>query len=68
MEIGTADAKAVADLGISDGVGLDTENGIGMGVEIAASDIREDEEEFETGQLVASGERASLTNRIRRLG
>ncbi|GKC40743.1 hypothetical protein Tco_1053127 [Tanacetum coccineum] len=47
MEIGTADAEAVADLGIGDGVGAHTEDGIGMGVEIAASDIREDEEEFE---------------------
>ncbi|GJT75243.1 hypothetical protein Tco_1041968 [Tanacetum coccineum] len=47
MEIGTADAEAVADLGIGDGV--DTEDGIGMGVEIAASDIREDKEEFEVG-------------------
>ncbi|GJX41162.1 putative reverse transcriptase domain-containing protein [Tanacetum coccineum] len=35
------------DLGISDGVGVDIEDGIGMGVKIAASDIREDEEEFE---------------------
>ncbi|GKG16431.1 hypothetical protein Tco_0358754, partial [Tanacetum coccineum] len=48
MDICTADAEAVADLGISDGVGVDTEDGIGMGVKIAASDIREDEEEFET--------------------
>ncbi|GKD00403.1 hypothetical protein Tco_1170677, partial [Tanacetum coccineum] len=42
MEIGTDDAEAVADLGIGDGVGAHTEDGIGMGVEIAASDIRED--------------------------
>nr|GEV17389.1 retrotransposon protein, putative, Ty3-gypsy subclass [Tanacetum cinerariifolium] len=47
MEIGTADAEAVADLGIGDGVGVDIKDGIGMGFEIAASDIREDEEEFE---------------------
>ncbi|GJR71244.1 hypothetical protein Tco_0083609 [Tanacetum coccineum] len=66
MEIGTADAEAATNLGISDGVGVDTEDGIGMGVEIAASDIREDEEEFETaqrqleaGQLMASRERES---------
>ncbi|GKE96654.1 hypothetical protein Tco_1581509, partial [Tanacetum coccineum] len=45
MEIGTADAEAVADLGIGDRA--HTEDGIGMGVEIAASDIKEDEEEFE---------------------
>ncbi|GKF02742.1 hypothetical protein Tco_0029665, partial [Tanacetum coccineum] len=46
MEIGTADAEAVADLGTGDGVGGHTEDGIGMGVEIAAIDIKEDEEEF----------------------
>ncbi|GKC75427.1 hypothetical protein Tco_1126201, partial [Tanacetum coccineum] len=43
MEIGTADAEAIADLGISDGVGAHIKDGIGMGVEIVASDIREDE-------------------------
>nr|GEU66507.1 putative reverse transcriptase domain-containing protein [Tanacetum cinerariifolium] len=43
IEIGTADAEAVADLGISDEVGAHTEDGIAMGVKIAASDIREDE-------------------------
>nr|GEU53649.1 putative reverse transcriptase domain-containing protein [Tanacetum cinerariifolium] len=42
--------EAVAYLGISDGVGAHTEDGIGIGVKIAASDIREDEEEFETAQ------------------
>ncbi|GJU73455.1 hypothetical protein Tco_1264860, partial [Tanacetum coccineum] len=101
MEIGTADVEAVVDLGIDDGVGAPTEDGIGIGGEIAASDIREDEEEFEAeasavgtrdiivdplvpldritkfetaqrqledGQLVASRERASLADRIRRLG
>nr|GEZ99344.1 hypothetical protein [Tanacetum cinerariifolium] len=50
VETSTADAEAVADLGISDGVRAHTRDGIGMGVEIAASDIREDEEEFETTQ------------------
>ncbi|GJU18241.1 hypothetical protein Tco_1146207 [Tanacetum coccineum] len=44
MEIGIVDAEAVADLGI--GNGAHTEDGIGMGVEITASDIREDGEEF----------------------
>ncbi|GJY80248.1 putative reverse transcriptase domain-containing protein [Tanacetum coccineum] len=48
MEIGTADIEAVADLGIGDRVGARTEDGIGMGVKVAASDIREDNEEFET--------------------
>ncbi|GJS00627.1 putative reverse transcriptase domain-containing protein [Tanacetum coccineum] len=59
---------------------------IGIGVENATSDVREDEEEFvaeasaggtmemvvdpllEAGQLMASRERAGLTDRIRRLG
>ncbi|GJT29744.1 hypothetical protein Tco_0910019 [Tanacetum coccineum] len=45
MDIGTTDAEVVAELGICDGA--HTEDGIGVGVEIAASDIREDEEEFE---------------------
>ncbi|GKC58790.1 hypothetical protein Tco_1086388 [Tanacetum coccineum] len=47
MEIGTSNVETVADLGISDGVGAYNEDGIGMGVEVATSDIREDEEEFE---------------------
>nr|GEX31333.1 reverse transcriptase domain-containing protein [Tanacetum cinerariifolium] len=46
IEIGTADVGAVVDLGIGDGVGVDTEDSIGMGVKIVASDIKEDEEEF----------------------
>nr|GEX89068.1 reverse transcriptase domain-containing protein [Tanacetum cinerariifolium] len=130
MEIGTIDAYAVVDLGIGDGVRAHIEDGICMGVEITASDIREDEKEFkakastggtmeivvdslvtggisestrgyvhdlggtlydivhymlkvpldgitefetaqrwlEAGQLMASRERAGLTDRIRRLG
>ncbi|GKC89687.1 hypothetical protein Tco_1150336 [Tanacetum coccineum] len=47
MEVGTANAEAVVDLGIGDGVRAHTEDGIGMGVKIDASNIREDEEEFE---------------------
>ncbi|GJT37430.1 reverse transcriptase domain-containing protein [Tanacetum coccineum] len=47
MEIGTADAETVVDLGISDGVRTHTKDGIGMGVKVSTSDIREDEEEFE---------------------
>nr|GEU55663.1 hypothetical protein [Tanacetum cinerariifolium] len=46
IEIGTADTETVADLGIIDRVGAYTEDGIGMGVEVATSDIREDEKEF----------------------
>ncbi|GJW72378.1 hypothetical protein Tco_0129295 [Tanacetum coccineum] len=48
MEVDTADAEAVADVGISDGVVAHTEDGVGMRVEIIASDVREDDEEFET--------------------
>ncbi|GJS87598.1 hypothetical protein Tco_0770234 [Tanacetum coccineum] len=47
MEIGTANVEAVVDLGIGDGDRAPTEDGIGMGVEVAATDIREDEEEYE---------------------
>ncbi|GJW30752.1 reverse transcriptase domain-containing protein [Tanacetum coccineum] len=47
MEIGTTNAETVADLGISEGVRAHTEDGINLGVEVATSDIREDEEEFE---------------------
>ncbi|GJX98387.1 reverse transcriptase domain-containing protein [Tanacetum coccineum] len=47
MEIGTVDAETIADLGISDGVRGHTKDGIDLGVEVATSDIREDEEEFE---------------------
>nr|GEY82063.1 hypothetical protein [Tanacetum cinerariifolium] len=48
MKIGTIDAETVADLGASDGVRAPTEDGICMGVKVATSDIREDEEEFES--------------------
>ncbi|GKB64443.1 hypothetical protein Tco_0920629 [Tanacetum coccineum] len=53
MEVDTADAEAVADIGISDGVVAHTEDGVGMGVEITASDVREDDEEFEAEASVA---------------
>ncbi|GKE46123.1 hypothetical protein Tco_1477381, partial [Tanacetum coccineum] len=43
MEVDTADA----DVGISDGVVAHTKDGVGMGFKIAASDVREDDEEFE---------------------
>ncbi|GJY32423.1 hypothetical protein Tco_0415918 [Tanacetum coccineum] len=46
MEMGTADAETIADLGISDRVRASTEDGIDLGVEVDTSDIREDEEEF----------------------
>ncbi|GKB87552.1 putative reverse transcriptase domain-containing protein [Tanacetum coccineum] len=46
MKIGTANVEIVADLGISDRVRALTEDGLGMGVKVATSGIREDEEEF----------------------
>ncbi|GJZ34709.1 putative reverse transcriptase domain-containing protein [Tanacetum coccineum] len=103
IEVDTADAEAVVDVGISDGVVAHTEDGVGMGVGIAISVVREDEKEFESEAsttdtreiavdplaigdssvssrggipdledtiydiLVASGERASLVERIRSL-
>nr|GEZ39395.1 hypothetical protein [Tanacetum cinerariifolium] len=47
MEVDTADAEAVADVGISNGVVAHTGDGVGMRVEITASDVREDDKEFE---------------------
>ncbi|GJX24136.1 hypothetical protein Tco_0228581 [Tanacetum coccineum] len=47
IEVDTTDAEAVADVGISEGVVAHTDDDVGMGVEIAASDVREDDEEFE---------------------
>ncbi|GKC40076.1 hypothetical protein Tco_1052460, partial [Tanacetum coccineum] len=47
MEMGTANAETVADLGISEGVRAHTEDGIDLGVKFATSDIREDGEEYE---------------------
>ncbi|GJY08534.1 hypothetical protein Tco_0375588 [Tanacetum coccineum] len=47
MEVDTTDAEAVADIGISEGVVAHLEDGVGMGFEIVASDVREDDEEFE---------------------
>ncbi|GJW12279.1 hypothetical protein Tco_1578106 [Tanacetum coccineum] len=47
MEVDTADAEAVADVGISKVVIAHPEDGVGMGFEITSSDVREDDEEFE---------------------
>ncbi|GKE80914.1 hypothetical protein Tco_1550914, partial [Tanacetum coccineum] len=47
VEVDTTDGEAVADVGISEGVVAHTDDDVGMGVEIAASDVREDDEEFE---------------------
>ncbi|GJX96575.1 putative reverse transcriptase domain-containing protein [Tanacetum coccineum] len=47
MEVDTANVEAIADVGISEGVVAHTGDGVGMRVGIAASDVREDDEEFE---------------------
>ncbi|GKD95823.1 hypothetical protein Tco_1379720, partial [Tanacetum coccineum] len=47
MEVDTADVEAIADVGISEGVVAHPGDGIGMGFEIDASDVRDDDEEFE---------------------
>ncbi|GJU23301.1 putative reverse transcriptase domain-containing protein [Tanacetum coccineum] len=46
IEVDTIVAEAVADVGISEGVVAHLEDGVGMRFEIAASDVREDDEEF----------------------
>ncbi|GJR73805.1 putative reverse transcriptase domain-containing protein [Tanacetum coccineum] len=46
MEVDTADAEAAANVGISEGVVAHPEDGVGIGFEIVASDVREDDEEF----------------------
>ncbi|GJZ76560.1 hypothetical protein Tco_0641232, partial [Tanacetum coccineum] len=45
IKVDTADAEAVADVGISKGVVAHTGDGVGMRVKIAASDVREDDKE-----------------------
>ncbi|GKE55753.1 hypothetical protein Tco_1494938, partial [Tanacetum coccineum] len=47
IEVDTADAEAVADVGISEGVVAHLKDGVGMGFKIVASDVGEDDEEFE---------------------
>ncbi|GKE34607.1 hypothetical protein Tco_1453929 [Tanacetum coccineum] len=56
MEVGTADAEAITDVGISDGVVAHTEDGVSIRVEIVASDLRENDEEFEA-EASATGTR-----------
>ncbi|GJS92811.1 hypothetical protein Tco_0799779 [Tanacetum coccineum] len=53
MKVDTADAEVVADVGISDGVVAHTKDSIGIRGEIAASDVREDDEEFEAEDSAA---------------
>ncbi|GKC96298.1 hypothetical protein Tco_1161740, partial [Tanacetum coccineum] len=47
IEVDTADVEADADVGSSDGVVAHLEHSVDMGVKIAASDVMEDDEEFE---------------------
>ncbi|GJZ15604.1 putative reverse transcriptase domain-containing protein [Tanacetum coccineum] len=65
MGIGTADAEAVADLGIGDKVRAHIKDGIGMGVEIATSDIRDDEEEFQAEASAGSTVQVEVDPRVR---
>ncbi|GJR71629.1 putative reverse transcriptase domain-containing protein [Tanacetum coccineum] len=53
MEVDTADAEVVADVGISEGVVAYLKDGVCIGFKIVASDIREDDEEFEAEASVA---------------
>ncbi|GKB08771.1 putative reverse transcriptase domain-containing protein [Tanacetum coccineum] len=49
IEVDTADAKAIADVGISEGVCKLTLRMLGRDLSITASDVREEDEEFEQG-------------------
>ncbi|GJS43804.1 putative reverse transcriptase domain-containing protein [Tanacetum coccineum] len=53
FRVGFTDAKAVADVGISEGVVAHPEDDVGIGFKIAASDVREDDEDFEAEASVA---------------
>ncbi|GJW59254.1 putative reverse transcriptase domain-containing protein [Tanacetum coccineum] len=57
IEVDTADAEAVADVGISEGVVAHPEDGIGMGFKIVVSDVKKDEEEFEVEASAEGNER-----------
>ncbi|GKF81422.1 hypothetical protein Tco_0240024, partial [Tanacetum coccineum] len=48
-----SNTEAVADVGISEGVVAHPKDGEGMGFEIVASDVREDDKEFEAEASVA---------------
>ncbi|GJY86028.1 hypothetical protein Tco_0500054 [Tanacetum coccineum] len=47
MEVDTTNAEAVVDVSVSERVTAHPKDGLGMGFKIAASDVREDDEEFE---------------------
>ncbi|GJZ94461.1 hypothetical protein Tco_0666664 [Tanacetum coccineum] len=55
MEVDTANAEAVVDVGISEGVVAHPEDGVGIGFEIDASNVREDDEEFEAEAINGIG-------------
>ncbi|GJZ78762.1 hypothetical protein Tco_0643599, partial [Tanacetum coccineum] len=67
MEVDTVDAEAVADVGISGGVVAHPEDGVGMGFEITASDVREDDGEFEEEFRQVRRDRDDTRRRLRRL-
>ncbi|GJY96918.1 hypothetical protein Tco_0513828 [Tanacetum coccineum] len=54
IDVDTADAEANADVGISEGVVAHPEDCVGIRVEIAVSDVREDDEEFEAQASAAN--------------
>ncbi|GKD79413.1 hypothetical protein Tco_1342034 [Tanacetum coccineum] len=60
IEVDTTNAEAIADVGISKGVIAHPEDGIGMGFKIAASDVREDGEEFEAEASAADTREITL--------
>ncbi|GKE70213.1 hypothetical protein Tco_1528285, partial [Tanacetum coccineum] len=53
IEVDITDVEAIADVGISEGVVAHPEDGVGIGFEITASYVREDEEEIEAEASVA---------------
>nr|GFC40238.1 hypothetical protein [Tanacetum cinerariifolium] len=57
--------KAVAVLGIGDEVRAHTEDGIGIGIKIAASDFREDEEDFEVEASVGGTIEVAVKSGVR---
>ncbi|GKE69243.1 hypothetical protein Tco_1527315, partial [Tanacetum coccineum] len=61
MEVDIADAEAVVDVRINEGVVAHPGDGVGMGFEIAASDVREDDDEFEVEASAADTREIGLT-------
>ncbi|GJW81658.1 hypothetical protein Tco_0145633 [Tanacetum coccineum] len=61
MKVDTDDAEVIAYIGISEGVIAHLEDCVGMGFEIVASDVREDDEEFEAEASAADTREIGLT-------